>query len=169
MIRPVAFTAVAHGLLNQIQRVVHRGVQLPKIRNATVSGCVLFGNPYSAFARPTSMPVLYHNPRCSKSRQALQFLLERNVDVDIRLYLKTPLDYDTLHDLLSRLVGDIHLAVRSNDKAFKALDTSAVDFANIEDVARFLSENAQCIERPWFDDGTNSIIARPVENLAPYV
>ena len=112
------------------------------------------------------MPVLYHNPRCSKSRQAVALCDASIRDVDVHLYLTSPLDYETLHSLLSRLDGDIRLAVRWKDTAFKQMDNPDVDATNIDSVARFLSMNGHLMERPWLDNGHSTRIGRPVENLA---
>ena len=112
------------------------------------------------------MPVLYHNPRCSKSRQAVLMCAESAIDVDIHLYLKKPLDYDTLYSMLERLHGDVGQAVRWKDKAIQSIDTSDIDANDIESVARFLSEFGHLMERPWLDVGSVTMIGRPVENLA---
>jgi arsenate reductase len=111
------------------------------------------------------MPVLYHNPRCSKSRQALLLCDDSSLDIDVHLYLNEPLDYDTLHSMLERLQGDVSQAVRWKDKAIKSVDTSGVDSNNIESIALFLSKHGQFMERPWLDVGNSTVIGRPVENL----
>lgn len=111
------------------------------------------------------MPVLYHNPRCSKSRQAATLCESSSQDVEIHLYLVSPLDYETLHSLLSRLDGDIGSAIRWKDKAFKELESPEVDRDSIESIARFLSEHGHLMERPWLDVGTSTRIGRPVEDL----
>tara|TARA_B100000459_G_scaffold147365_1_gene116723 strand:+ start:3394 stop:3744 length:351 start_codon:yes stop_codon:yes gene_type:complete len=111
------------------------------------------------------MAIIYHNPRCSKSRQAVALCESSSLDVDVHLYLKSPLDYETIHSLLSRLDGDIHNAIRWKDKAFKELDSADIDPTSIESIARFLSEHGHLMERPWLDDGTVTRIGRPVELL----
>lgn len=111
------------------------------------------------------MAVLYHNPRCSKSRQAVELCEASSLDIDIHLYLASPLDYDTLHSLLSRLEGDISSAIRWSDKAFKDIDTPDIDRTNIDSIARFLSENGHLMQRPWFDSGNSTRIGRPVDCL----
>lgn len=111
------------------------------------------------------MPVLYHNPRCSKSRQAAQLCAVSPLDVDIHLYLLQPLDYETLHSMLSRLDGDIAQAVRWKDTGLKLIDTTKVDRGNVESIAQFLAEHGQYMERPWLDDGKVTVIGRPVERL----
>lgn len=114
------------------------------------------------------MPVLYHNPRCSKSRQALLMCDESNIDVDIHLYLKHSLSYNTLYSLLERLDGDVRKSVRLNDKKFQSVDSSELNFDDISSVALFLTNNGELMERPWYDSGHETIIGRPVEHLARY-
>lgn len=111
------------------------------------------------------MSILYHNPRCSKSREAVALCEASPHDVKIHLYLNSPLDYGTLHSLLSRLDGELHLAVRWNDKSFKAIANPDVDRNSIDSIARFLSKNGHLMERPWLDNGVFTRIGRPVENL----
>ena len=111
------------------------------------------------------MAVLYHNPRCSKSRQAVELCEASSLDIDIHFYLTSPLDYDTLHSLLSRLEGDLTRAVRWTDKAFKEIDSPDVDRTSIDSVARFLSMHGHLMERPWFDNGNFTRIGRPVDCL----
>ena len=111
------------------------------------------------------MAIIYHNPRCSKSRQAVTLCESSSMDVQVHLYLKSPLDYETIHSLLSRLDGDIHQAIRWKDKAFKELDSPDIDSTSIESIAQFLTEHGYLMERPWFDNGTVTRIGRPVELL----
>jgi len=115
------------------------------------------------------MPVLYHNPRCSKSRHALLLCDESSVDVDVHLYLKHSLSYNTLYSLLERLDGDVRTSVRVNDKKFKLVDSSELDFDDISSIAFFLSNNGELMERPWYDSGNETVIGRPVEHLSRYL
>lgn len=111
------------------------------------------------------MAILYHNPRCSKSRQAVALCDASSSEYNIHLYLKSPLDYDTIHSLLSRLDGDIHDAIRWKDKAFKELDSPDIDATSIDSIANFLTLHGHLMERPWLDTGTITRIGRPVEHL----
>ena len=104
------------------------------------------------------MALLYHNPRCSKSRQAVALCEESQLDVTI-------LDYDTIHSLLLRLDGDIKQAIRWKDKAFKELDSPDIDSTSIESIANFLVLHGNLMERPWLDTGKITRIGRPVEVL----
>ena len=111
------------------------------------------------------MALLYHNPRCSKSRQAVALCESSSLDVTVYQYLTTPLDYDTIHSLLVRLDGDIKQAIRWKDKAFKELVSPDVDSSSIDSIANFLSQHGHLMERPWLDTGKVTRIGRPVELL----
>ena len=87
------------------------------------------------------MTVLYHNPRCSKSRQAVALCESSSIDVEIHFYLTNPLGYEVLHSLLSRLEGELHHAIRWQDKAYKEMDDPVVDRTSIDSIAFFLSKN----------------------------
>ena len=88
----------------------------------------------------------YHNPRCSKSRQALALLEERNVDVDIRYYLKDGIDADDVVEL-SKEKLDLHPSefVRKGESAYKDLGT---DEFSIEEWSDIIEKNPILLERP---------------------
>lgn len=159
------FTEAAHGSLNPTQPGVLLEVRLCTTKNRMVLDYDSFGNHFNAESGGGYMPVLYHNPRCSKSRQAAQLCADSSLDVDIHLYLSKPLNFDTLLSMLTRLDGDIAEAVRWKDTGIKLIDTSNVDRGDVESLAIFLSEHGQFMERPWFDDGTVTMIGRPVDRL----
>ena len=99
---------------------------------------------------------LYHNPRCSKSRQAVQLLRERNIKFEEHLYLKLGIHDDDI-DLLSHLPN----IVRIND-----IDKSERD--NVEDpkeVKLMLTNNPKIMQRPVLIDEGRAIIGRPPENI----
>ena len=111
------------------------------------------------------MALLYHNPRCSKSRQAVALCESSPLEVTIHHYLTTPLDYVTIHSLLERLDGDIKQAIRWKDKAFKEVESPNVDKTSIDSIANFLAQHGNLMERPWLDTGKVTRIGRPVELL----
>ncbi len=111
------------------------------------------------------MAILYHNPRCSKSRQALALCVASPRNVSVHFYLSTPLDYETLLSLLSRLEGEMSSAIRWNDSAFKEVDSLNIDRMSAESIASFLSLNGHLMQRPWLDNGHTTRIGRPVESL----
>lgn len=108
------------------------------------------------------MLTLLHNPRCSKSRQALALLEERGTDVQVRRYLDDPLDEKELRSLMSRLDADGTTLVRTNEAEWKALD---VDIDDPDQVVRAIVAHPKILQRPIADDGQRAVIGRPPEDV----
>ena len=66
--------------------------------------------------------ILYHNPRCSKSRAALELLQARGLEPEVVRYLDTPPSADTLRDLLGRLGISARALLRTGEDEYKALN-----------------------------------------------
>ena len=108
--------------------------------------------------------IIYHNPRCSKSRQALQLLRDAGVEPTIVEYLKTPLAKDQLRNI-SQLLG-----LRPKDFVRKIEN----DFKD-NDLLRYLEDDERIIEamlsfpkiieRPIVVSGRKAVIGRPPENV----
>ena len=107
---------------------------------------------------------IYHNPRCSKSRQTLQLLREQGVEPDIIEYLKTPPDESTLASILDQLGISAHELTRTGESLYKelGLDQDSPDEAQM---LRLLVENPKLIERPIVVTSRGSAIGRPPENV----
>ena len=106
------------------------------------------------------MLILYHNPRCSKSRQALALLEDGGVDFSIRRYLDEPLDPEEISHLVSIVDSDPGELVRTSDGAFK--DSS---FSMDSDVVEILLALPGVMQRPILSDGEKAVIGRPPENI----
>ncbi|PMR75612.1 arsenate reductase (glutaredoxin) [Billgrantia endophytica] len=109
---------------------------------------------------------LYHNPRCSKSRQALALLEENGVEVTIRRYLDEPLSEEELRDLMSRLDADGEALVRTQEAEWKERDANIQDQ---EQVIAALLAHPRLLERPIADDGKRAVIGRPPEDVLALV
>ncbi len=105
---------------------------------------------------------LYHNPRCSKSRQALALLEERGVEVRIRRYLDEPLDEAELRELMARLDADGTALVRTGEQEWKLL---VVDLQDQEQVIAAIVAHPRLMQRPIADDGEHAVIGRPPEDV----
>lgn len=107
---------------------------------------------------------LYHNPRCSKSRQALKILEQQDIQLEIIEYLKTPLDATTLKQLLSYLQITAHELLRKGETIYK--ETKLNDATLSEDylIAAMLA-NPILIERPIVVNNGKAIIGRPPEKV----
>ncbi|MBL6732939.1 MAG: arsenate reductase (glutaredoxin) [Candidatus Poseidonia sp.] len=99
---------------------------------------------------------LYHNPRCSKSRQALALLTERGVEVEVHRYLEEGIALEDL-DVLSGLEG----IVRKKDAGKAVMDTLITP----EDVKALLSNQPKLLERPVLVADGRAIIGRPPEDI----
>ena len=111
------------------------------------------------------MPVtLYHNPRCSKSRQALDLLRKRGVEPDVVLYLEDPPTKARLKELLKLLgIGPRELLRRGEDayKSLKLADPGVSEAKLIEAMV----ENPILIERPIAVAGKRAMVGRPPERV----
>lgn len=105
---------------------------------------------------------IYHNPRCSKSRQTLQILNEHHVDVEIIEYLKTPPSVSELTQLIKLLGIPALDLIRKNEEAAKGIDLNAMNEAEL---IALMCEHPKLIERPIVFDATRAIIGRPPENV----
>jgi arsenate reductase len=106
---------------------------------------------------------IYHNPRCSKSRNTLALLQEKGVTPDIVLYLETPPDAAQLTGLLRRLGMTAGQLVRRGEEAYKAcsLDRNSSD----EALLAAMAEHPKLIERPIVVKGDKAVLGRPPENV----
>ena len=111
------------------------------------------------------MAELYHNPRCSKSRQAMKILNDSGIDFSTVEYLKTDVETATIMDLLSRYSGEICDFVRTGDDSFKQTGYSLDDLNSAETISQLIADIPKILQRPIFDDGTEVFIGRPPENI----
>lgn len=105
---------------------------------------------------------IYHNPRCSKSRQALALLHEADCEVEVIEYLKTPPTPDELADVISKLGITSEQLVRKKEAMFRELGLHEQTLTE-EQWLRLLCENPRLIERPIVIKGQQAIIGRPPE------
>ena len=114
-------------------------------------------------ALPTDgdLPVVLHNPNCSKSRALCAALEKRGVAYRARLYLQDPLNEAELVALLVRLDAEPAALVRRSEKEYAAAGLPADPDA--ESVARAVAARPRLMERPVFIVGRRARIGRPLE------
>ncbi|MGB2260506.1 MAG: arsenate reductase (glutaredoxin) [Porticoccaceae bacterium] len=110
------------------------------------------------------MTSIYHNPRCSKSRQTLALLREKGIEPDVVLYLETPLDSATLVDLLSKLGLSAAQLVRRSEQEFKDRNLGAPGTSDHQ-LIEAMAECPKLIERPIVVVGNRAVLGRPPENV----
>lgn len=110
------------------------------------------------------MSTIFHNPRCSKSRAALELLRERGVDPDIRDYQRQPPSVGELGDLVRKLGSGARSLLRTGETEYAAL---GLDDPSLDDAALLaaMAAHPRLIERPIFIDGDRAIIGRPPERV----
>ena len=108
---------------------------------------------------------IYHNPRCSKSRQTLALLEERNLDIDIIEYLKDPPSVATLEKLGKAMGLEPLDFMRTKEKLFKELGLSKADKRSNKDWFQLMHDNPVLIERPIVVYEDRAVLGRPPENV----
>jgi arsenate reductase len=105
---------------------------------------------------------IYHNPRCSKSRQTLQLLQEQGIDPEVIEYLKSPPSAEELDDILQKLGMEPRELMRKNETDYKAngLDDETLDR---EALINSMVNHPILIERPIVIANDKAAIGRPPE------
>ncbi|MCG9646968.1 arsenate reductase (glutaredoxin) [Vibrio brasiliensis] len=107
--------------------------------------------------------VIYHNPRCSKSRQTLALLEERDIQPEIIKYLDTPPSIEQLKQLMSQLeLTDVRAMMRTKEDIYKELDLKSADD---ETLFKAMAENPKLIERPIVVANGKAKHGRPPEQV----
>jgi arsenate reductase len=107
---------------------------------------------------------IYHNPRCSKSRQTLALLEEKGVAPKVVEYLKAPPSAAELKRILKKLGLKAHDIVRKGEAVYAEVGLKDRDVSDDELLA-LMAENPILIERPIVVAGDRAAIGRPPENV----
>jgi len=110
------------------------------------------------------MTRIYHNPRCSKSRQTLELLRANGVEPEIELYLETPLNAETIASLLDKLGIKAAQLVRRSEQDFKDNNLGRADITEEQLIAAMV-KYPKLIERPIVVAGNRAVLGRPPENV----
>ncbi|WP_281544012.1 arsenate reductase (glutaredoxin) [Grimontia sp. SpTr1] len=106
---------------------------------------------------------IYHNSRCSKSRQTLALLEEKGIQPDVVAYLETPPSADTIKSLLEQLGFDSpRQMMRTKEAIYKELQLAD---ATDEQLIQAMVENPKLIERPIVVANGKAAMGRPPENV----
>ncbi len=110
------------------------------------------------------MTTIYHNPRCSKSRQTLSLLEQHGLDPEIIEYLKTPPSAAELKNILKMLEMTPRELLRRGEDAYKQLGLDDESLSDDRLIAAMV-ENPVLIERPIVVHEGRAAIGRPPENV----
>ncbi len=108
--------------------------------------------------------IIYHNPRCSKSRRTLEILNEQDVCTEIVLYLENPPSTKEVASILQKLGLSPRDVIRKGEEEYQVLNLKDQSLTENE-LIKFMSENPKLIERPIVVKDDKAIIGRPPENV----
>ena len=106
--------------------------------------------------------IIYHNPRCSKSRQTLKLIQDKNVDPEVIEYLKTPPTKKRIGEIIDALGIEAHDLLRNKEKAYKEAGLTKDSSKKV--IINAIAEFPILMERPvvYFDG--RAVLGRPPEN-----
>ncbi len=110
-----------------------------------------------------STVMIWHNPKCSKSRNSMTLLEEKGVDAEVIKYLDTPPTKEELKTLLSQLGMNARELMRTKETIYKELGLKDVE--DEEKLIEAMVENPKLIERPIVIKDGKAVIGRPIENV----
>ena len=107
---------------------------------------------------------IYHNPRCSKSRAAMELLTEKGIEVEVIKYLDTPPDRETLVKMLDMLGMEPRDLMRKGESEYKDNNLSDESLSKDELIEAML-KFPRLMERPIVIKNGKAAIGRPIENI----
>lgn len=107
---------------------------------------------------------IFHNPRCSKSRQTMDILKNNDVDIAVVEYLKTPPDSSELDAVLTQLGLQPRELMRKHEKPYKENGLDNPDLSR-QQLIQAMVDNPVLIERPIVIHGNKAVIGRPPEKV----
>jgi len=106
---------------------------------------------------------IYHNPRCRKSREAVQYLIDKKLNFEIIDYLKEGISENNMNSILKKLNMSAIELVRKNEKIWK--DNFKGKELKKEEIITILCKEPKLIERPIIVHKNRAVIGRPKENI----
>lgn len=109
---------------------------------------------------------IWHNPRCSKSRQTLDLLKRNGVEPKVREYLKQPPSQEEIRRLIDQVGGDPRDLIRDVEVEFRTLKLKKADLAKA-DIVKAIAKHPVLLQRPIVVKGARAAIGRPPEAVLP--
>ena len=106
---------------------------------------------------------IWHNPRCSKSRNAIALLEENGVDAEVVKYLETPPTKEEIVEVLKMLGISVRELMRTKENIYKELGLK--DVTDEDALIDAMVEHPKLIERPVVIKDGKAAIGRPIENI----
>ena len=108
--------------------------------------------------------IVFHNPRCSKSRQALALLESKGVQYKTFLYLDNEISYEEFVRILGLLKIKSRDILRTKEKEYLENNLNNMNLTD-DDIIKIVLKNRKLIERPIVIRGEKAVIARPPEKV----
>lgn len=109
------------------------------------------------------MITIYHNPRCTKSREALEIVSQKHDDFEVVLYLKNPLNERQLENLVYLLNIEAKDLVRKNEMEWK--DNYKDKQLSQKEIIIAIAKHPKLMERPIVKNNKKAVIARPPQKV----
>jgi len=113
------------------------------------------------------MTTIWHNPKCSKSREALTLLEEKGENFEVFKYLDTPPSRDEIVTLLQKLGLSARELMRTKEELYKELGLAKIEEESA--LIDALAEHPKLIERPILIENNRAVIGRPVEKVVDFI
>jgi len=113
------------------------------------------------------MYTIYHNPRCRKSREALQYLEKHGKQVTVVNYFNEPFSKSTLKEVLDKIKVQPSQVVRKNETDWKTVANR--NTLNENQILDILIEYPKILERPIVTLKDSGVLARPLEKLITFL
>ena len=110
---------------------------------------------------------IMHNPRCSKSREAVKILEENGINAEIVKYLETPPTKDEIKELLKMLGINARDLMRTKEEIYKELNLKDVE--DEEKLIEAMAEHPKLIERPIVIKDGKAVIGRPPSKIIDFL
>lgn len=110
---------------------------------------------------------IWHNPRCSKSREAMEILESNNCESEVVKYLEVTPDASEIKNTLKMLGLSPRELMRTKEDIYKELNLK--DESNEDKLIQAMATNPKLIERPVIFKGSKAIIGRPTSIIADFI
>ncbi|RDE87143.1 arsenate reductase (glutaredoxin) [Aggregatibacter kilianii] len=109
--------------------------------------------------------IIYHNPRCSKSRETLALLESHHIQPQVELYLQQRYSVEKLQEIADKLgITDIRQMMRTKDELYQSLGLDNPTLST-KDLLLAISQHSALLERPIVIHGNKAKIGRPPESV----
>jgi len=109
------------------------------------------------------MLIVYHNNRCKKSREGLEFIKNKGVEFEVVEYLKTPFTKELLVSIVDRFSGEPIELIRTQEKYYKEILKGSS--LTKENVVEHILKEPKLLQRPLVDDGVKVVVGNPLSSL----